>query len=241
MNPEELLAAITKVAEEMKTSVAAHCSALDAKYTALADSIGKMKKRDATDPDDTLAEPVAADEAGSQSRRNEEMRADDLRIANSALASLAREVNGMKKQIARPMGGDLDAFADAQAKADSVMRDLGTRAEPNMPGEDIVAYQIRLARKMQPHSKTWKGVELGIIAADRKAFQVAVDAIHSEAMADSMNTEGMEPFKYREITRTMPGGHTEKTFVGNGTFIKQMSPPVRHVMRIGPRWEGAGA
>jgi hypothetical protein len=230
MNPEELLAAITKVAEEMKTSVAAHCSALDAKYAAVMDAVTKKK----------------ADAAGSRSGENEDdlgqgdmakrvaadRRADSVDPA--AFAALASSVADMKKKQARPMA-DLNAFADAQAKADSVMRALGRAAEPPMSGEDLVSYKIRMHRKMQPHSSRWKGVELQLIAADQVALDNVLGEIRSDAMTAAMSPVGMPEFQHRMITKTMPGGHIVHEFIGNGTIFKQLSRPVRHVAYIGTR------
>jgi hypothetical protein len=229
LDESKLIELIEALGTALRADMSTALEEINKKCDAMAGEIAK--KKDGGDPDDDMAEQVAADEAGHRSKKNEEMRADsssDIRVANSLLNGLARDMADMKKKIARPMG-DLNAFADEQAKADAVMRALGTSAEPPMSGEDLVAYKIRLARKMQPHSKRWKGVDLGIIAADRVAFDNVLSEIRSDAMADSMNTEGMQPFVYRELTKTMPGGHKLTEFIGNGTFIKQMSRPVRHV------------
>jgi hypothetical protein len=210
---DKLLEMVKAMGESLRADLAAHCSALDEKYSALADSIGKAKKdaageRSGESEDDMtrrgMAERVAAD-------------ADDLRTANSALASLARTVDGIKKTMERPMA-DLNAYSEVQSKADSVMRALGSSAEPPMSGEDLVAFRIRLARKMQPRSKTWGKVDLNLIKADQKAFNIVLDGIHEEARADSMNTEGMQPFQYREIVKTSPGGHVIREFHGVGTI-----------------------
>jgi hypothetical protein len=104
-----------------------------------------------------------------------------------------------------------------------------------MRGEDIVAYNIRLARKMQPHSKTWKGVDLSLIAADRQAFGIALDGIRADALQAGLNPVGLPEFQHRKIVKTTPGGHTITEFVGTGTIFKQMSRPVRHVAYIGVR------
>jgi hypothetical protein len=178
------------------------------------------------DEDDDMAERVAADRRADS--------ASDIRVANSVLAGLARDMNALKKQISWPMG-DLNQFADAQAKADAVLRVHGESAEPPMSGEDLVAYNIRLARKMQPHSKTWKGVDLRLIAADSQAFNIALDGIRADAYQAGMSPVGLPEFQHRKIVKTMPGGHIMTEFVGTGTIFKQLSRPVRHVAYIGTR------
>jgi hypothetical protein len=216
-----LMEMVTALIEGLRADFTKSCEAMSAKYDALA---GEIKKRDAAgersgENEDDLGRTGAVRTAAD---------AVDLQAANSALASLARTVDGIKKKIERPMA-DLNAYAEAQAKADSVMRALGSSAEPPMSGEDLVAFQIRLARKMQPRSKTWGKVDLNLIKADQKAFNIVLDGIHEEARADALSTEGMAPLVHREITKTTPGGHKITEFVGNGTFIKQMSRPVRFV------------
>jgi hypothetical protein len=216
MTPEEMLAAITAIAEGLRTDMSAHADAMSKRCDEIDEKIAKKSN----DGDD-MAEQVAADH-----------RSDGIDAA--AFASLASRVNEMAKRQSRPMA-DLNAFADAQAKADAVMRANGDSASPPMSGEDIVAYQIRLARPMQRLSKTWKNVELGLISADRNAFNIALDGIRSDAMAASMNFDSAPEFAHRMVTKTMPGGHICNEFYGRGTFIKQMSRPVRHVAYIGVR------
>jgi hypothetical protein len=227
-----MLAQMQAVATEMKTHVDQSCATLGAKFDSAMAAI--EKKRDADDGERKRgeAEQVAADEAGSRQVRNEEMRADA--VGRGEFASLSRSVAELAKRNTRPMA-DLDAYADAQAKADSVMRLHGERAEPPMSGEDIVAYNIRLARKMQPHSKTWKGVELSLMTADRQAFNIALDGIRADAMQAGLNPVHLPEFQHRKIVKTSPGGHTITEFVGTGTIFKQMSRPVRHVKFIGTR------
>jgi hypothetical protein len=129
----------------------------------------------------------------------------------------------------------MNAFADVQAKADAVMRTLGSAAEPPMRGEDLVAYKIRTHRKMQPHSSKWKGVDLGIIAADQAALENVLVEIRADATAAGLSPVGMPEFQHRMITKQMPGGHIERSFIGNGTCFRQMSRPVRHVASFGTR------
>jgi hypothetical protein len=240
MTEDELLAAVKAIAEGLRSDLTGSLAKLDEKCNAMADGLAKMKadaigatsqgqqndmrRRDnyIDDPDGTAAQQTAADRARSDS------------VDPAAFASLARSVGELTKKMTRPLG-DRNAFADAQAKADAVMRTLGSQAEPPMAGEHLVDYQIRLARKMQPHSAKWKGVELSIIAADSKAFEIALDNIRADAMQAGNNPVDLKPFEYREITEESRGGHRITRFVGNGSIFKQLSRPVRHVSYIGTR------
>jgi hypothetical protein len=229
MKPEELLKSITDMAEALRSDMASQIGKLHEKCDALSDSVKRLDaKRNDDDSDDdygpggnpdaTLPKRVAADS-----------------VDPAAFAALKSRVDDMRRRQSRPMA-DLNAFADAQAKADAVVRNFNERAEPPMAGEDLVAYQIRMHRKLQPHSAKWKGVELGIIAPDRVALDNVLAEIRSDAMAASLKTDGMPMFRHREIVKQMPGGHLVRSFIGNGTFIKQLSRPVRHVAYIGPRF-----
>jgi hypothetical protein len=157
----KLLEALQALGAELRTAVADGMAKISQRCDALDE---KLKKSDAAGSrsggnEDDMAQQTAADRAKSDA------------VSSSALASLARSVAELKKNQTRSMGGDLNAFADAQARADTVMRAHGASAEPPMAAEDLVAYEIRLARKMQPHSPKWKRTELSIIAADSIAFQ----------------------------------------------------------------------
>ena len=228
MKPEELLKSITDMAEALRSDMASQIGKLHEKCDALSDSVKRLDaKRNDDDSDDdygpggnpdaTLPKRVAADS-----------------VDPAAFAALKSRVDDMRRRQSRPMA-DLNAFADAQAKADAVVRNFNERAEPPMAGEDLVAYQIRMHRKLQPHSAKWKGVELSLIAADSKAFNNVLAEIRADALQAGLNPVGLPEFQHREIVKQMPGGHLMKSFVGTGTFIKQMSRPVRHVAYIGTR------
>jgi hypothetical protein len=226
MDEEKIIAAIAALGEALRTEVSDSMAQISKRCDALDEKIAKKSN----DGDD-MAEPVAADSRADST--------SDIRVANSLLTGLARDMIALKKQVSRPMG-DMNQFADAQAKADAVMRTHNDSAEPPMAGEDIVAYNIRLARKMQPHSKTWKGVDLAVIAADSAAFGIALDGIRADALQAGLNPVGLPEFQHRKVTSTMPGGHTLTEFRGNGTIFKMLSRPVRHVAYIGTRTGTAG-
>jgi hypothetical protein len=213
------------VANEMKTHVDQSCATMGAKFDAAMGEIQK-KKSDAGDPDDTLAEQTAADR-----------RADAVEnMLRSEIKTLRNQVNDLTVRegmsLARQSASTQDAYADAQAKADAVYRALGESAPGPMSGEDLVAYQIRLTRPLQRHSKAWKNADLYAIAKDGSTFSGVCDAVRMDAMAYSMSPGDAPLFQHREVKKTSPGGHQITEFIGNGTVYKQMSPPVRSVQRF---------
>jgi hypothetical protein len=218
----KLILAVTELCQALRSDVSKMCEKMDAdnkaRYDAVADAVRKLKK-DSDDPSNTMAERTAADSIG-----------------RGELAVLARAVSDLQRKVSRPMtAADRNSLADAQAKADAVLRTHGTQAEPPMAGETLVDYNIRLARKMQPHSAKWKGVELSIVAADSQAFENVLTEIRADALQAGLNPVGLKPFEHREITEVGPGGHRITRFVGNGSIFRQMSRPVRYVSYIGVR------
>jgi hypothetical protein len=234
MDQEALIAAMKGLVEALASDISAKFDEVSTKHKELSDSVAK----------------IAADAAGARIRGkqaygdNEDGEdgtrefGDAHRTAADAVADvqhdvrvLAATVEGIRKNQTRPMD-DLDKFADAQARADRVLHSLGTAAEPPMSGETLINYNIRMHRKMQPHSKRWKDVELKLLASDQRALDGICDQIRADAMEASLSPVGMPEFQHRMITKTSPGGHTIREFIGNGTIIKQMARTPRHLATI---------
>jgi hypothetical protein len=223
MTSEEMLNKIQEITTALGDAVAAEvqkvgarCDALDAELKQL--KADAAKKKDDDGEDDTLAEGTAADSVSRAEYRVLQDQVRDLQI----------------KQPARRMA-NLDQYADVQAKCDSAFIALGSRAEPPMVNESLVDYSVRLHRMLQKHSPKWKNAELAAIARDSTTFNVACDAIRSDATQAGLNPIDLKPFEHRMIRETMPSGHVMTRFVGNGTVFKQLSRPVRHVAYIGTR------
>jgi hypothetical protein len=219
MTPEqiaELLAQITAVADGLKQHVDKSCADMGARFDA---AMGEIeKKRDASDPD-TLAEETAADR-----------RADALQ---SDLRNLHNRVNAMDIH-SKQNAATRDQFADLQSRADVAYRAWSEGAPPPMSGEGILDYAIRLHRPLMKHSKKFAKADLLAMARDPATLSTICDSIRADAVEASMSPAGMPEFQWREITWTMPTGHKQTEFVGSGTFVKQMSRPVKTVTGFGP-------
>jgi hypothetical protein len=220
---EEMMKAFTDAMEALRADVTAHVGKLGADVTALADSVAKMKADADEENENDQAQRVAADR-----------RARSDSVDPAAFAALSASVAEMRKRQSRPTA-DLNAFADVQAKADAVLRTHNERADAPMHGEDLVAFKIRSHRPLQRHSAKWKGVELSLIAADHRALDNVLTEIRADALQAGLNPVGLPEFQHREIVQQTPGGHTIRSWVGNGTIFKQLSRPVRHVAFIGTR------
>jgi hypothetical protein len=102
---EATVQAIREIAEALRADLSGSIDALSKRCDALAEDV-KANKSDAAGErdrgvDGTMAERVAADS-----------------VPRSEFSALASSVAALEKRQARPMA-DLNAFADAQAKADA--------------------------------------------------------------------------------------------------------------------------
>lgn len=232
MNPEQLEALMASF-ESLRGDVTAQISKISDRCDALDAAI--KKKDEAGERDRGVDTSMHRREDGDDPAHLRATRVAADSVLRSEFYALASSVADLKKKQARPMA-DLNAFADAQAKADAALRTHNERAEPPMAGEELVNYGIRMHRKMQRHSPKWKGVDLGLISADRLALENIFSEIRADTVTASKSTVGMQPFQYRETVQESPGGHKIRSFMGNGTIFKQMSSPFRYVQSIGPRW-----
>jgi hypothetical protein len=207
-----------------------------------------------------------SDAAGSRERVNNEMRedkkrrdndedgddkggmaervaADSVGVDRATFSALASSVLTMKKQMDasnRP-SSDMNAMADAQAVADSVLRAMGDSAPVPFTHEDVISYKIRCARKMQPSSSKWRSVDLNLLRSDSVALDNVLSEVRADALLAANSPVGMKPGEYREITETMPGGHRSTRFIGTSSIFKEMTRPVRHVAYIGTRRDQTSA
>jgi hypothetical protein len=221
MTPEEMLAALTALTDKITADVAEKFAVVQAKCDALDE---KMKKADtkkkADGDDDAMAEQTAAD------RRADSVSRDQLQV-------LQRQVNDLVQKSPRARTqADNDAFADAQSKADAVLRTHNERASPPMQGEELADYLIRLHRPMQVHSARFAKAQLATIAADSTVFSNVLAQIRADAYEAGVRPVNLPLFQHREIKTESPGGHKISTFHGNGTIFAQMAAPVRRVIGI---------
>jgi len=75
-------------------------------------------------------------------------------------------------------------YADAQAKADSVLAGFGKSATRPLQGESLMAYRKRLLRGVQGYSDAYKGINLASIK-DAKLLDLAEKQIFADALAAS--------------------------------------------------------
>jgi hypothetical protein len=217
-----LVEIINGLVAAMKADFAAHCEKMDARYDALD---AKMKKSDAAGmrrkkaDEDGMAEETAADSISRGEFRAVQEQLNVLKVRDGM--SLDRQSQSTR-----------DSYADAQAKADAVLRAHGESAAAPMSGEDIVAYQVRLHRPMLKHAKKFKNADLATIARDASTFAAVLDSVRADTYEAALNPVGLAPFVHREIKSESSGGHKITQFVGNGTIFKQLCRPARYVTSL---------
>jgi hypothetical protein len=235
MTPEqlaELMAQIQSVATELRSHVDKSCADVTAKFDA---AMGEIARKKADNGDDDYQEPGMARKTAADA------------VARGELQVLRDQVNTLvRERPAKRTQGQADAYADAQSSFDVAYVSNGQRADAPMQGEDIVAYNIRLARGLQKFSPKWKNADLAHIARDDSTFRIALEGIKSDAVAHGLNPPDLKPFDHRMITKQMDTGHIQRSFVGVGTIFKQLARPARYVTGIGhvaglPRISGGSA
>lgn len=161
---------------------------------------------------------------------------DDVRRAIAALnKQLPKIVNMLPAQMSDT---DYRALADAQERAESVFVAFGDHAPFPMRNETVNAYRKRLASKLKKHSNNWKGIDLYVVNDDG-AFGIAENQIYADAMSAANAPDTVPDGQLRMVSRVMPSGHRENTFVGSPhAWMNRFASTRRYVTKINPKPEG---
>lgn len=148
--------------------------------------------------------------------KEEEAKADAAK-RESALLERVAQLEKMLVQTAqltpKPLtDADHAAFADAQAKADSVYSAFGKQAPRALNGEDALAYRKRLLAPMKSHSKEWSGIDIAKL--DAATFDVIESKVYADAMEAAMHPEASPEGGLRAVTKDIGTGHRVTTFYG---------------------------
>lgn len=224
--------------EEWKKADAEGCAKDDAE-----EESAKKKMVEEGEPEDVAADKARKDrrdrmdarrkDAEEAMKKEEEGKKADAARADSQNA----EIEILKRRLAameavnKPIdASDRAAYADEQARADTVYMALGKRADPPMGGETIGNYRVRLARGLQKHSKQWSGIDLALLAPD--AMDIAATQIRADAIIAARSPEDLPDGQLREIVTVDPTGRRISSFVGSGSFIDGLRSPGRIVRKI---------
>ena len=154
----------------------------------------------------------------------------------------ADEFERMKARLARlesreaMSDDDVSKYADAQAKADSVMQLFGKAAPRWLAGESLANYRKRLATPLRVHSSTWKDEKLSDLPDS--VFGKIEGAIYADAAIAARHPVDLGEGEFRKITNVDPDtGLKQITWAGDHSFIKDLGRPGRRVTRFLTRKE----
>lgn len=225
-------------AEQAKKDAAAEAAKKDSKKGD--DWPDKDKDKD-KDKDDSKKDAVVTVTKKDSDEDEEEKKKEDKR-RDAAIADAADRNRRLEKQLSdqsaeisrltalmKPRSDDEHAaFADAQAKADSVFQGFGKQAPRPLEGESLLNYRKRLATHLKPYSTVWKSVKFSQLPDE--AFGIAEAQVYSDAASAASNPVDLGDGELREVSRTDPRtGLKTIMFYGRDSFVKSMGRPGRRV------------
>lgn len=159
-------------------------------------------------------------------------RMDSLENTKPAPALDAKKDDDDDKPKPEDEEADRNAKADAQARADSVYAAFGDSAPRPLQGETLMAYRVRLARKLQPHSTAWKDVSLTAIG-DAAALAIAEKQIYADAAQAARNPVATAGGELIEIHRTDAAGRRISEFRGTPSgWMDAFKAPGQRLVKI---------
>jgi hypothetical protein len=197
-----------------------------------ADAFPPKKKADSKKADDD--DDKKDDDDDDKKDDDDDDKKDDAAKADS-ISSLRRQMADQASVIRRleslmkPKSDDEHAaFADAQARADTVFNGFGQRAPRPLEGELLIDYRKRLATKLKSYSPVWKSVKFSQLPEE--AFGIAEGQVYADAISAASNPTDLEAGELRQVTKTDPTtGVRTINFYGKESFVKQMGRPGRRV------------
>jgi hypothetical protein len=193
------------------------------------------KKADAKAKSDDDDDKKDDDDDDDKKSDDDDDKKDDAAKKADSVGVLRRQIDDQAATIARlermmkPKTDDEHAaFADAQARADTVYQGFGKHAPRPLEGEGLMDYRKRLATNLKMHSSMWKNVKLSKL--DEEAFSPIETQIYSDAASAAANPLDLEAGELRMVTKIDPTtGVRSNVFYGKESFVKQMGRPGRRV------------
>src|SRR5262245_47259051 len=179
------------------------------------------------DDDDRKSDDDDDDDRKDSARKSDAARDDAVELRRQ-IADQAAMIKRLESLMKPKSDDEHAAFADAQARADSVFNGFGLRAPRPLEGETLIDYRKRLATKLKPHSSIWKGVKLSVLPEE--AFGIAETQIYTDATTAAANPVDLEAGEMRMVTKIDPAtGVRSNVFYGKESFVKAMGRPGRRV------------
>jgi hypothetical protein len=202
----------------------------DKKPPPLAADKKKDAKKDAAPPPPPVADKKKDDDEDEDDKKEEkdDAKADSVNALKRQLANQDREIARLAALMKPRSDDEHAAFADVQAKADSVFAGFGKRAPRPLEGESLIRYRKRMATELKPYSSRWQKVKFSQLPDE--AFSVAEEMVYADAMEAAANPTDLGDGELREVQRTDPRtGLKTIVFYGKDSFVKSMGRPARRV------------
>jgi hypothetical protein len=191
----------------------------DSSYSKRMDTLARRTDRNyAKRDDESIAahcDRVAAGMRKDRARRDAQRRLDSVDRLSDTVNKLLHRFDSLANRLQDRTDEDEAQFADIRARADQVFEAHGEHSPRPMSGENLAGYRIRLARKLQAHSDTWKKSDIAAIArSDSVAFEQIEKAIYADAMAAAAAPTKVPAGTLREIHKEGPYGSRMIEFAG---------------------------
>lgn len=201
--------------------------------------VKKDAKQDEFPPEKEEKEEKKDDDSKKDSRADAVVSALRRQIAeqDTALRNQGKLIERINAQLKPRSDDEHAAFADTQAKADSVFMGFGKAAPRPLEGESLLNYRKRLATHLKPYSTVWKSVKFSQLPEE--AFGIAENQVYSDAAAAAANPVDLGDGELREVARTDPRtGLKTIVFYGRDSFVKNMGRPARRVASFRTQFPG---
>jgi len=185
----------------------------------------KGKEEEKCDDDD---DDKKADDDDDDKKKDDAVKADAIGDLRRQIADQQTLINRLQAMMKPRSDEEHAAFADSQARADTVFAGFGERAPRPLEGEGLLDYRKRLATKLKKYSTIWKGVKLSSLPEE--AFGIAETQVYADAVTAAASPSDLEAGELRAVTKTDPStGVRTIVFYGKESFVKGMGRPGRRV------------
>lgn len=172
------------------------------------------------------ADAAAEEKAKADAAAEEKAKADAEEKAKKDAEGKAEGATGEMKF---DEDGEGSEFADAQAKADSVMAAFGKSANRPLKGEGLLSYRKRLLKGLQAFSDQFKSVDLAKIT-DAQLLTVVENHIFADAMAAAKSPTAYADGELFEVKEKDAAGRTITKYRGSmSAWLNQFKVPALRV------------
>ena len=187
---------------------------------------GKEDSAKSDDDDDKKDDSKKSDD--DDDKKKDDSRADDIGTLRKQIADQASVISKLQALMKPRSDDEHAAFADAQAKADSVFNGFGKRAPRPLEGESLMDYRKRLATALKPYSTMWKNSKLSRM--DDDTFANVETQIYTDAATAAATPIDLGEGELRMVTKVNPATNQRyHDFYGKESFVKKMGRPGRRV------------